>query len=404
MARLYGKDRTRREIAALSGDLAQFGGVRLMTLGDGVERGQRVLEFRSGTGLRFTVLVDRAMDIGEFEHAGRAIGWHGPTGFRAPTLHEPEGEDGLALMRAFSGFLVTCGLDHILGTEEVPADTYDYPRRAIVRQPLHGRIAMEPARLSGYGERWEGDRCILWAEGEVRQAANFAENLRLNRRIEVDLGSDEVRISDRVSNAGFSPTPHMFFYHVNIGHPVLDAGARYLAPIADVVWASHAARYEAQDIGYAEVPAPRDSFTEQVWQHEPAASESGSVPVALVNDRLGLGMEVTTRKSELPCLYQWQNFRSGAYAFGIEPSTHHVLGNLAARERGEMIWLMHGDSRSYSATFKVLDGAEAIAAAESRIRAVAAQPDARYPAPSGTFRALKGPGRGSPQPNAETSS
>ena len=33
--------------------------VRLMTLGDGLERGIRMLEFRTGTGLRFTVLVDR---------------------------------------------------------------------------------------------------------------------------------------------------------------------------------------------------------------------------------------------------------------------------------------------------------------------------------------------------------
>ena len=39
-----------------------------------------MLEFRTGSGLRFTVLVDRAMDIAECEHNGRAIGWHSPTG------------------------------------------------------------------------------------------------------------------------------------------------------------------------------------------------------------------------------------------------------------------------------------------------------------------------------------
>lgn len=393
MVELYGQALSRRQVAALSGDVAAFGGVRLMVLGDGAERGVRMLEFRTGSGLRFTVLVDRAMDVAEVEHKGRAIGWHGPTGFRAPSLHDVEGEGGVALMRAFSGFLVTCGLDHTLGSEEVDASNYNYPRRGKVFQPLHGRIGMEPARLTGYGESWQADRCVLWAEGEVRQAANFSENLRLIRRIEADLGGDEIRITDRVVNAGFAQTPHMFFYHVNIGHPVLDEGARYLAPITDVVFAAHAEAYEAQGVGYAIAPAPQDPFCEQVWEHETAADGAGEVPVALVNDRIGLGLQVTTRKDELPCLFEWQNFQAGAYALGIEPSTHHVLGNNFARERGEMLWLGAGEERRYSARFTVLDGAAAIAGAEAKISAIAPQPQAPYPPPSGRFRPLTGPGR-----------
>ena len=41
-----------------------------------------------------------------------------------------------------------------------------------------------------------------------------------------------------LAGVGFAPTPHMFFYHVNLGAPLLAEGARYLAPIADVVWAA----------------------------------------------------------------------------------------------------------------------------------------------------------------------
>ena len=82
MPDLYGERIARRELAARSGSLSQFAGVRLSTLGDGVERGVRSLEFRTGSGLRFTVLIDRAMDIAECEHNGRAVGWHSPSGFR----------------------------------------------------------------------------------------------------------------------------------------------------------------------------------------------------------------------------------------------------------------------------------------------------------------------------------
>jgi hypothetical protein len=163
-----------------------------------------------------------------------------------------------------------------------------------------------------------------------------------------------------------------------------------VAPIADVVWAAHEARYRDQGVGYVEVPAPQDRFAEQVWQHEAAADGQGWVPVALMNDRLGLGLQVTTRKGQLPCLYQWQHFQSGGYALGIEPSTHHVLGNQAARDRGEMIWLRAGEERRYDARFIVLDGAAALAAAETRIRAIAAQLDDPYPRPSGQFRPLTG--------------
>jgi hypothetical protein len=389
MVKLYGQTLSRRQVAERSGMLSQFAGVRLMTLGDGVERGIRMLEFRTGTGLRFTALVDRALDIADCEFKGQAIGWHSPAGFRHPGLHEYEGEGGLAWARSFSGLLVTCGLDHILGPAEVPAGEFNYPGKKSVTHSLHGRVGTIPARLTGYGETWNGDECVLWAEGVVQQSAVFGEDLHLLRRIEADLGGNEIRISDRVVNHGFSKTPHMLFYHVNLSHPLLDEGSRYLAPVSDVVWAGHAgADYEKQGVGYRTMPAPMQSFREQVWQHELAADTSGIVPVALVNDRLGLGFEVVTRKDQLPCAYQWQNFQSGQYAMGIEPSTHHVTGNLAARERGEMIWLEHGESRSYDAVFRVLDGSEEIAESERRIAAIARQPEADFPKPSGRFRPL----------------
>jgi Domain of unknown function (DUF4432) len=390
MVQLFGENLTRDEVRRRSGQLAAFGGVRLMELADGTERGIRMLEFRTGSGLRFTVLLDRAMDIHEVEWRGASLGWHGPSGLRSTSLHESEGEHGLGWARSFTGFLVTCGLDHILGPEVVDARHYGHPGLTTTRHGLHGRIANIPARLSGYGERWDGDRCILWAEGTVRQATTFGEHLVLTRRIEADLGGCEIRLTDRVVNDGFAATPHMFFYHVNLGAPLLAEGARYIAPIADVVWAAHADRYRNQATGYAQVPAPQDRFAEQVWQHETAADTTGEVPVALLNDKLGLGVQVTTRKDQLPCLYQWQHFQAGTYALGIEPSTHHVLGNTAARDRGEMIWLNAGDHRRYDARFSVLDGAPAMAAAEMRIRAIAAQPDNPYPTPSGLFRVLTG--------------
>ena len=387
--KLYGKELTRREVASLSGDLSQFAGVRLITLGDGVERGQRVLEFRSGTGLRFNLMVDRCLDIGSCEYAGKAIGWNSAAGFRNPTLHQYEGERGLGFMRSFSGLLMTCGLDHILGSEEVAADEYNYPGRQSIEHSIHGRANMLPARLNGYGERWEEDKCFLWAEGTVRQSAVFAEDLELVRRIEVEVGTNEIHLKDRVRNRGFNRTAHMLCYHINVGHPVLAAGARYLAPIEDVVWAAHINEYEAQGVGYARPSAPRSTFREQVWQHEMKADENGKVAIALVNEELPLGLEVITNKNELPCTYEWQHLQSGGYAFGIEPSTNHVLGNQFARDRNELIWLEHDEIRNYDVFFNVLTSGKEIAETAAKIAAIQQQPVESYPIPSGHFRRLR---------------
>jgi hypothetical protein len=391
MVQLNGRTYTRREIAERAGMLSQFAGVRLVELSDGVERGIRMLEFRTGSGLRFTSLVDRALDIADCEFNGKAIGWNSPAGFRHPGLHEYEGEGGLAWARSFSGLLVTCGLDHILFMNDVPADNYVYSPKQTVSHSLHGRVGTIPAKLTGYGEEWHGDECVLWAEGIVQQSAVFGEDLHLIRRIEADVGGKEIRITDRVVNHGFYKTPHMYCYHINVGHPVLDEGSRYLAPIKDVVWAAHAGNdYRKQGVGYRTMPAPKLDFHEQVWQHELGANAEGKQFVALVNDAAGIGFEVETRKDQFPCLYEWQNFQAGQYALGIEPSTNHVLGNNAARERGEMIWLQHGEEKRYDSVFRILDGAADIAASEARIRAISGQPDGEYPLPSGNHLNIGG--------------
>jgi len=320
-----------------------------------------------------------------------AIGWHSPSGFRNPGLHDYEGEGGLGWLRSFSGLNVTCGLDHILFMHEQDAGHYHYAPRKSVAASIHGRVSTIPARLIGYGEAWEGERCTLWAEGLVQQSTVFGEDLHLHRRITAEVGGNGFTLQDRVVNHGFYRTPHMFLYHINAGFPVLEEGARYLAPIADVVWAGHAgADYRKQGVGYRTLGGPANPFHEQVWQHAMAADEGHKVPVALVNDRIGFGLMVETDIREFPCHYQWQNLQSGQYAMGLEPSTNHVLGKAFAEERGELIWLEHGDERRYTTRFEVLDGPDSIAAAESRIRSITVQPDADYPEPSGRFPPLAG--------------
>ena len=378
MVRVNGRNLDRAELARLAGDSSALGGVRSVVLEDGAERGIRVLEFRTGSGLTFDVLIDRAMDIGPAEYAGRSFGWHSATGFRHPGLHEYRDEDGLSWLRSFSGLVVTAGLDHTLFTADVDASQYHYPFRATVWNGLHGRVANIPARLTGYGEEWRtADQCVLWAEGEVRQAAVFGEHLRLRRRIEADLGGNSIRLTDTITNHGFDPTPHMFLYHINLGWPLVDAGTRFVAPIARIRLATDAVR--AQRVSYQTLPSPQPGFVEQVYSHEVVADAQGRLAAALVNERLALGFQLEWNAREFPFFFEWLHLREGAYAVGFEPSTHDVGGDAAARADGSMTWLAPGESRAYHTIFTVLDGAESIQASVRAIQSVQQQPTIDVP-------------------------
>ncbi|MEZ5670653.1 MAG: aldose 1-epimerase family protein [Alphaproteobacteria bacterium] len=375
MPKLFGRDWSRAQLVRQFGDMSQVFGVRAVTCDDGPERGLRVLEFDTGCGFRFDVLVDRCMDIGSMQLDRAAIGWHSPTGFRHPWLHEVDAEGGLGFLRSFSGFMNTCGLDHVLGMAEESADHYNYPYRAKIFHGIHGRASYTPARLVGYGVQWDGDQCTLWAEGEVRQAAMFAENLKLTRRIEARVGEPTVSIRDRVENLGFYRTPHMLLYHVNIGWPVLDDGSELVAPIAGTPFMAHDP--DATDVDYRFQTAPLDGFREQVYAHEVKTAADGTALAALVNRRFdwgdgrtGLGFQMEYDKRALPCLLQWQNLQAGNYVMGIEPCTVWPGSRQQQRERGEIRWLDHGQESSYALRFSALAGEAALASLDARVAAI----------------------------------
>ena len=347
---------SREELLRRVGSLDQVGGVRLVMLADGSERGVRVLEFRSGSGFDFDVLVDRGFDVGRCTHAGRSLAWISPTGFAGPWFAEP---GGLGWLRSFgAGLLTTCGLDHAFGPAEDTAAQFHYPAKPTESYGLHGRASSTPARLLAYGERWDGDDCVLFAEGEVRQAAVFGENLVLRRRIEVRLGEAHLTIRDEVRNEGFDPTTHMLLYHVNVGWPVVDDGAQLLAPATDPAE------------GYATFHGPTAGYVEQVFEHSLVPDADGRVPVAVVNPALGLGAYQLFRRDQLPFHFVWRMLGEGTYVVGIEPSTNRPAGRLDARERGEVIELAPGDARHYELELGALDGGAEIERFAARVAAL----------------------------------
>ncbi|WP_291048450.1 aldose 1-epimerase family protein [Herbiconiux sp.] len=373
---IFGTELSRLDLERRTGDLSAVAGIRSVVLDDGVERGVRALQLRTAAGLELEVLVDRAFDLGSASLRGVPFGWRSGNGFRHPGLHEHSDEGGLSWLRALDGLLVSGGLDHTLFGGEVDATRYGYPPKQSVTHGLHGRLTAIPAKLLEAREVPAADPSgtpVLRVVGEVIQATSFGEHLRLTRTIELDFDGREIRLHDVVDNLGFEPTPHMFLYHLNIGWPFVDEGTEFVAPIAKTLWASDSAA--EQGVSYRILPAPITGFVEQVFEHELVPDADGRHHVALLAADGARGVEVSWTAAGMPHFFEWQNLRAGQYAVGLEPSTHHVGGDGAARDDGSMTFLEHGERREYSTVIRVLEGPAEVDAVRDAIRSIAGQPE-----------------------------
>ncbi|HWV23831.1 MAG TPA: aldose 1-epimerase family protein [Thermomicrobiales bacterium] len=335
----------RNAIARFTGDALAPGGVRAVVLDNGQERGIRLLEFSTSQGLRFDIVVDRAMDIGRVEFQGTAFSWNSPTGYRHPAYFSDTDENGISLMRGMSGLLVTGGLDHIFSATQVSGERYGYPARRTVHHPLHGRISNTPAELHGYGCDWREDGAVLWAEGTIRQVAVFGEHLELVRRIEADIDGADIRVFDRVRNAGFDVTPHRLLYHVNLGWPFLNEGVRFEAETGPVRWQSANVRDE---MPFSPFPPPIDGFVEQCFDVSIVPTTAEETCIRVVNDSLGRWFELAYDHRSLPAFVQWINARSGSYSVALEPCTHGILE--MKTPEATPYELIPGEERFYRAT------------------------------------------------------
>ena len=94
---------------------------------------------------------------------------------------------------------------------------------------------------------------------------------------------------------------------------------------------------------------------EQVFEHGLGGEPDGSVPAAVVNRTLGVGLYQVFDRAQLHH-FVWRTLGEGTYVVGLEPCTNRTAGRLDARARGELIELAAGESRSYDLELGALDG------------------------------------------------
>ena len=346
MVHLFGQHWTREALLERVGDISQLGGARLVTLAEGPEAGVQAAEVRTGTGLAFTVLPGRGMDLGFAEFRGIPLCWRSSTGEVAAAHYEPEGDGWL---RGFSGGLMaTCGL-----TTAGWAST-DQGQHL----PLHGRASYLQARNVYVDGDWHGDEYIMWVQGRTRETIVFGENVRLTRRVWSRLGESRLFVDDLFENLGHATVPLMLAYHINVGFPLLDTDSELVSSATEmepITEDRHAALAD-----YARYGPPRADWEPTVLVHRVRAGADDWARTAFVNRRLGLGVFIKQRPEELPWLWQWKQLGQGAYVAGVEPANCFGRGRADDRDRGTLQFLQPGEQRKHSLEIGVLDSAKAI--------------------------------------------
>ncbi len=347
MAELFGRTMNKTEILERVGDIAQICDARRMTFSEGRAAGVDTIEVVNGSGLAFTVVPSRCMDISRASYKGMPVAWQSAVGETAPAFYQPEGFEWLRGF--FGGLLTTCGMAYSSHPCEDQGE----------KLGLHGRASNIPAENVAVRKRWDGDDYLISIYGRVREVGVFQDNLILDRTITTRLGSKALTISDTIENAGFTESPLMMLYHINPGWPVVSENSRLVAPVRSSKPFDERARAEI-DMWSSFLP-PQEIYPERCYLHDMAAGHDGLVRLALVNDKLGIGIGMVYPRAEFPQFVNWKMMGRGTYVVGIEPG--NITGNRAAmRADGSLETIGPGEVRSFTIELRVLDGAGEIEA------------------------------------------
>ena len=153
------------------GDISQIGGVKRYQMLEGKAKGVEAVDVDDGQGLRYTVLVDRGMDLGRLVYHDCGITFQAAAGITAPQYYNERGEEWL---QSFGGgFLTTCGLTQVGDPCVFEGQPYG----------LHGQVSNLPARLERCEAKWQGDDYVMDVAGSVFQTRHQGAQMSIRRDV-----------------------------------------------------------------------------------------------------------------------------------------------------------------------------------------------------------------------------
>jgi galactose mutarotase-like enzyme len=320
----------RKELLQHIGNIAQMGGSRHYVLSDGRGRNMRAIDVNSGSGLQYTVLPDRGMDISLASYKGHNLVYLSCNGETHPAFFEPQ---DFGWLNTFTGgLLTTCGLTY-LGAPVKDGEE---------QLGLHGRYSTIPARQVADRSEWIGDEFHIKLRGIIEEGHIFGNKLRLEREISSVYGQNSLKISDIVTNIGYKSSPYTILYHMHFGYPLLCEDAELIIdPVSSVPATPFAAEGMKE---FRRFIKPQANRQEQVYYHTMKTDGKGESMVSLRNKKIDTSLTIKFNTAQLPYLTEWKMMGMGEYVLGLEPCNVPAKNRVALKEENMLPYLQPGES------------------------------------------------------------
>jgi hypothetical protein len=344
--------------------------VRKLTLHGGKQEGVDLIVVDNGR-LSFTVIPTRGMGVLEAKLGDVRLGWDSPVKEVVHPQHiRLPARGGLGWLEGFNEWMVRCGLEFAghPGRDKFITNTGD---EAEMDLTLHGKIGNIPAsEVEVVIDRAPPHR--LRVRGRVDERMFYGPKLTLWTEISTEPGASTFRIEDSIRNHGAHDQEFQIIYHANYGPPLLEKGARFLAPLRRVTpFNTHAARGVA---AFAEYAGPTRGFVEQVYCLHPLADEQGRATLMLRNAAADRAVTMSFAVGQLPCVTLWKNTTAleEGYVTGLEPGTGFPYNRRIERQFGRVPKLAPGQSRQFAIDFGIQIGKDQVERAASEIARIQA--------------------------------
>jgi hypothetical protein len=350
MAEVFGKKLDEYTARQYTGDMSQMCDARAVEYRDGRASGVKAYEVYTGSGLTFSVLESRGMDIAQCAYRGKPISHIAKSGVANGTYYEPEGEGWFRTF--FAGLLTTCGLSNTCAPCTDGGVSYG----------MHGRISNIPAENVNVRKYWQRDDYVIELSGEMREAVFYGENLLLTRRIRTKLGSREIEIHDSVRNEGFSSVPLMILYHFNFGFPLIDEKSFLHINPRETQFFDEAAEEGRKEM--FRFQKPTHHYFRQVFIHRLEGNDEGQSTCLIEskgNGDIPWGVYLKKYENQLPYLFEFKMMGEGDYQLGIEPANSGPYGRREEKKAGRVRYIEPGETKNFDLLLGVVEGKDGLA-------------------------------------------
>ena len=344
--------------------------VRSRRLAGGLREGVSLVELVAGD-TRVFILPERGLGIWKMIAGGVELGWQSPVDGPVHPAFVPVSEpSGLGWLDGFDELVARCGL--------VSNGAPDFDASGRLRHGLHGRIANLPAcELAVTLDEATG---TLTLTGAVDETRFLFHSLRMETRLVLRADRPRIEWTDTVTNRSDRPTTMQMLYHVNVGQPLLGAGAECVAAVAELAPRDAAAAADVPAWNRYDPPRPRRG--EEVHFATLRADAAGMATALLVAPDGSQAAGLSWRAATLPCFSLWKNLGGAAdgYVTGLEPGTNYPNPRSFEESQGRVVSLAPGGSVAFSLALERLTG-DRLAAVRADLARLAAEPARVHAAP-----------------------